>query len=94
MLPDDLSAALGALRDRRPDLSLDVRWHASVPSTMDVAAALAADGAAHGVVVGADEQTRRPWPARARRGSRRPAPDCTSRSSRGRRFATARRCRW
>ena len=56
MLPDDLSAALVSLRDRRPDVSLDVRWHASVPSTMDAAAALVAEGARHGVVVGADEQ--------------------------------------
>ena len=43
----------------------DVRWHTSVPSTMDVAAALAADGAAHGVVVAAEEQTA----GRGRRGS-------------------------
>ncbi len=57
MLPDDLAAALGALRDRRPRLALDVRWHASVPSTMDVAAGLASAGAEHGVVVGADQQT-------------------------------------
>jgi len=56
MVPDDLSAALSALRDRRPSLSLDVRWHASVPSTMDMAAALVGKGASHGVVVGADEQ--------------------------------------
>ena len=56
MLPDDLASALVALRDRRPDVSLDVRWHDSVPSTMDAAAGLVADGAANGVVVGADEQ--------------------------------------
>lgn len=56
MVPDDLSAALDALQHRCPDLSLDLRWHASVPSTMDVAAALASGGAPHGVVVGADEQ--------------------------------------
>ena len=43
----------------------DVRWHASVPSTMDVAAALASQGAAHGVVVAAEEQTA----GRGRRGS-------------------------
>jgi BirA family biotin operon repressor/biotin-[acetyl-CoA-carboxylase] ligase len=42
-----------------------VRWHASVPSTMDVAAALAAEGAAHGVVVAAEQQTA----GRGRRGS-------------------------
>lgn len=57
MLPDELAAALGALRDRRPGLPLDVRWHAEVSSTMDVAADLVAAGAAHGVVVGADVQT-------------------------------------
>lgn len=44
---------------------LDIRWHASLPSTMDVAAALAAEGAAHGVVVAAEEQTK----GRGRRGS-------------------------
>ena len=44
---------------------LDVRWHASVPSTMDLAAALVADGAPHGVVVAAEEQTA----GRGRRGS-------------------------
>ena len=57
MLPDDLSTALGALRHRRPDLALDVRWHGEVASTMDVASALAAAGAGQGVVVGADQQT-------------------------------------
>ncbi len=44
---------------------IDIRWHASVPSTMDVAAALASEGAAHGVVVAAEEQTA----GRGRRGS-------------------------
>lgn len=44
---------------------LDVRWHSSVPSTMDIAAVLAAEGAAHGVVVVADEQTA----GRGRRGT-------------------------
>jgi BirA family transcriptional regulator, biotin operon repressor / biotin---[acetyl-CoA-carboxylase] ligase len=43
----------------------DVRWHASVPSTMDLAAALATGGAAHGVVVAAEQQTA----GRGRRGS-------------------------
>lgn len=57
MVPDDLSAALGALRVRRPDLRLDVRWHDAVASTMDVASALAAAGAEPGVVVGAEQQT-------------------------------------
>ncbi|MGE0864281.1 MAG: biotin--[acetyl-CoA-carboxylase] ligase, partial [Vicinamibacterales bacterium] len=57
MLPDDLSAALDALCHRRPGLRLDVRWHAAVASTMDLASALAAAGAGAGVVVGADQQT-------------------------------------
>lgn len=42
-----------------------MRWHASVPSTMDVAAALVAEGAAHGVVVAAEAQTA----GRGRRGA-------------------------
>lgn len=44
---------------------VEVRWHPSVPSTMDVAAALAAEGARHGVVVAAEEQTA----GRGRRGN-------------------------
>lgn len=43
----------------------DIRWFDSVPSTMDVAAALASQGAAHGVVVAAREQTA----GRGRRGA-------------------------
>lgn len=65
MLPDDLASPLAALRERRPDVRLDVQWQASRPSTMDVASGLAHDGAAHGVVVGADEQTA----GRGRRGT-------------------------
>lgn len=44
---------------------LDVRRYASLPSTMDAASALAQAGAAHGVVVVADEQTA----GRGRRGT-------------------------
>ena len=65
MIPHELEAALATLRERRPDARLDVRWHSSLPSTMDAAAALANDGAAHGVVVVADEQTQ----GRGRRGT-------------------------
>jgi BirA family transcriptional regulator, biotin operon repressor / biotin---[acetyl-CoA-carboxylase] ligase len=65
MLPDDLAAPLAALRERRPDARLDVQWHESLPSTMDVASALAHDAAPHGVVVVADEQTS----GRGRRGT-------------------------
>lgn len=56
-LPAALSAALRDLAARRPGWRADVRWHASVPSTMDIASALAAKGAEQGIVVGADEQT-------------------------------------
>jgi BirA family biotin operon repressor/biotin-[acetyl-CoA-carboxylase] ligase len=49
----------------RPDARFDVRWHASLPSTMDVASALAHEGARHGVVIVADEQTA----GRGRRGA-------------------------
>lgn len=62
-LPDDLAAPLASLPGR--GVAVDVRWHATVPSTMDVAASLAAGGAAHGVVVAADAQTA----GRGRRGS-------------------------
>ncbi|HUQ86641.1 MAG TPA: biotin--[acetyl-CoA-carboxylase] ligase [Vicinamibacterales bacterium] len=47
------------------DARFDVRWHASLPSTMDTASALAHDGARHGVVIVADEQTA----GRGRRGA-------------------------
>jgi BirA family biotin operon repressor/biotin-[acetyl-CoA-carboxylase] ligase len=43
----------------------DVRWHDSVPSTMDIAAALVQQGEAHGVVVAARHQTA----GRGRRGT-------------------------
>jgi len=65
MLPDDLATALTALGERRPDAHLVVMWHARLPSTMDAASALAHDGAPHGVVVLADQQTS----GRGRRGA-------------------------
>jgi BirA family biotin operon repressor/biotin-[acetyl-CoA-carboxylase] ligase len=65
MLPDDLAPPLEALCERRPDVRLDVRWQVSVASTMDVASLLAHDGAPHGVVVGAEEQSS----GRGRRGT-------------------------
>lgn len=43
----------------------DIRWYESVPSTMDVAARLAGEGAPHGVVVAAHQQTA----GRGRRGA-------------------------
>lgn len=46
-------------------MTSDIRWFDSVTSTMDVAAALAAEGAAHGVVVAARQQTA----GRGRRGA-------------------------
>jgi len=65
MMPAELAEPLSALGERRPDARLDVRWHASVPSTMDVASVLVPEGAAHGVVIVADEQTS----GRGRRGT-------------------------
>ena len=47
------------------DARFDVRRHASLPSTMDAASALAHQGARHGVVIVADEQTA----GRGRRGA-------------------------
>ena len=46
-------------------MNANIHWYESIPSTMDVAAALAADGAPHGTVVAAREQTA----GRGRRGS-------------------------
>jgi BirA family transcriptional regulator, biotin operon repressor / biotin---[acetyl-CoA-carboxylase] ligase len=60
----EMAQAMTALRVQRPDLTFDVRWHASLPSTMDVVAAAADAGAAAGLVVVADEQTE----GRGRRG--------------------------
>lgn len=57
MLPEEISAALTVLSARRPDAQIDLAWHESAVSTMDLASALASSGARHGVVVGADEQT-------------------------------------
>jgi BirA family biotin operon repressor/biotin-[acetyl-CoA-carboxylase] ligase len=65
MIPAEFAAAVAALSERRPDATLDVRWHASVSSTMDLASTLAHDGAQHGAVVVADEQTA----GRGRRGA-------------------------
>jgi len=45
------------LRARRPDLELDVRWHLSLASTMDVVSAAADANTASGFTVVADEQT-------------------------------------
>lgn len=57
MLPEEIATALAALQVRRPDVNIDLRWHALATSTMDLASELAASGANHGVVVGADEQS-------------------------------------
>lgn len=46
-------------------MTTDIRWYDSIPSTMDAAAVLASDGAPHGVVVAAREQTA----GRGRRGA-------------------------
>jgi BirA family biotin operon repressor/biotin-[acetyl-CoA-carboxylase] ligase len=65
MLPGDLAVHLRAARCGGQAPPFDVRWLTSTPSTMDVAATLAHEGAAHGVVVGAEEQTS----GRGRRGT-------------------------
>jgi BirA family biotin operon repressor/biotin-[acetyl-CoA-carboxylase] ligase len=65
MIPLEFVTAFAALHERRADARLGLRWHASLPSTMDAAARLAQDGAAHGVVVVAEEQTK----GRGRRGT-------------------------
>lgn len=70
MIRGEFEASLAALSRQRPDAHFDLRWHASVPSTMDLAAVLARDGAAHGVAVVADEQTA----GRGRRGTQWASP--------------------
>ena len=57
MVPEELAAPLAGLHCSRPDVRLDVRWFSSVTSTMDVALDLVEQGARHGLVVGADEQS-------------------------------------
>jgi BirA family biotin operon repressor/biotin-[acetyl-CoA-carboxylase] ligase len=64
MLPDDL-VHLRATRYGGPAVPFDIRWLPSTGSTMDVASKLAHEGAPHGVVIGADEQTA----GRGRRGT-------------------------
>jgi BirA family biotin operon repressor/biotin-[acetyl-CoA-carboxylase] ligase len=65
MIPDDVAASFAVLSERRPDARFDVRWHATLPSTMDVASSLVHHDARHGLVIVADEQTA----GRGRRGS-------------------------
>ena len=65
MLPDNLAVHLRAARDGGQAPPFDVRWLPSTTSTMDVASRLAHEGAPHGVVVVADEQTS----GRGRRGT-------------------------
>jgi BirA family biotin operon repressor/biotin-[acetyl-CoA-carboxylase] ligase len=57
MMPLELASAIAALRARKPNRPLDVRWCDSVPSTMDVAARISSERGASGVVVIADQQT-------------------------------------
>jgi BirA family biotin operon repressor/biotin-[acetyl-CoA-carboxylase] ligase len=65
MIPEDITAALTALQQLRPDACLEVCWHEALPSTMDAASLIAQGGASHGVVVVAGEQTA----GRGRRGT-------------------------
>jgi len=56
-MPGDLVRALDELRGRRSDIRCDVRWYASLPSTMDVVSAAAESGAAAGFTAVAAQQT-------------------------------------
>jgi BirA family biotin operon repressor/biotin-[acetyl-CoA-carboxylase] ligase len=56
-LPADIAQALDELRSRRLETAFDVRWYASLPSTMTAVAAAADAGAAAGFTVVAEEQT-------------------------------------
>jgi BirA family biotin operon repressor/biotin-[acetyl-CoA-carboxylase] ligase len=56
-LPPEVAAAVNGAIARGLPLRLDVRWYASVTSTMDVASDAVQSGAAEGLVVLADEQT-------------------------------------
>lgn len=55
--PRELQDAIASLIARRPDLGLDIRWHATLPSTMDAVALAATAGAPAGVAIVAGEQT-------------------------------------
>jgi BirA family biotin operon repressor/biotin-[acetyl-CoA-carboxylase] ligase len=62
--PPDVAAAFNGAIARNGPLRLDLRWYATVSSTMDVAEDAAHGGAPEGVVIAADEQTH----GRGRRG--------------------------
>lgn len=63
-LPPDIAAALNAAVSRIVAFRVDLRWYASVTSTMDVASEAAHLGGPEGLTIVADEQTR----GRGRRG--------------------------
>lgn len=56
-LPADVAAAYNGALARAPAMRLDVRWYASVSSTMDLAAEAVQSGGAEGLVFCAGEQT-------------------------------------
>jgi BirA family biotin operon repressor/biotin-[acetyl-CoA-carboxylase] ligase len=56
-LPEDIASALDVMARWRSDIAVDVRWLATVGSTMNEMARLTAGGVPAGLVVGADEQT-------------------------------------
>jgi BirA family transcriptional regulator, biotin operon repressor / biotin---[acetyl-CoA-carboxylase] ligase len=62
--PPDVLAAFQAATARAASVRLDLRWYPTVTSTMDVAEEAAQAGAAEGLVIVAEEQTR----GRGRRG--------------------------
>ena len=80
-MPADLTRALDELRGRRPELAFDVRWHASLPSTMDAVAAAGEAGARGGIHGGRRRADRGARPARTLAGSLLQEPDSISRIS-------------
>ena len=62
--PPDVAAAANAASARVSHVRLDVRWYSTVTSTMDIAGEAAQGGAAEGLVIASEEQTR----GRGRRG--------------------------
>ena len=56
-IPKDIAEALARARGRLGPFHNRVSWHGNVPSTNDLAAAMAERGAAHGCVVAANSQS-------------------------------------
>lgn len=55
--PPDIAAACQRAEGQAPAMRLDLRWYASLTSTMDIAEEAARAGAPEGLVIAAEEQT-------------------------------------